>query len=355
MEGILEVAVRFAFEKHEGQKRKGSIVPYIVHPVDVMNILLEMDGDTNLLVAGLLHDVVEDAGVTVSEIEQRFGKDVAEMVAGHSEDKSLTWKERKLEAIRETEQGDVRLKMLVLADKLSNLKSLYYDYKKCGEAVWNRFNAPKEMQAWYYSRMIDALAPLGGSEKTAPLYWELSGIFKDLFVTFFYEEQERLLYQKCISGENYCLSSNIPEWRLYTDDFHVDAVKIERKLAERIEDEWADEFYAVLMRDKQDGKYLIVSTVDKLVTAQVENGRLTISQEETLDRAERNCGKHSCKTIYELNELETSKFFYSMRKLYLPDVPIGKALALEFGSGASIGRFETFCKQAGIVFERTVL
>ena len=247
------------------------------------------------------------------------------------------------------------MKMLVLADKLSNLKSLYYDYKKCGEAVWNRFNAPKEEQAWYYSKMIDALTPLCDSEKTAPLYWELNSIFKDLFVTFFYEDQERILYQNCINGENSCLSSNIPEWRMYTDDLPADAIKIERKLAERIEDEWEDEFYAVLMRDKQDGRNLIASTVDIFVTARVENGRLTIFREETLDRAERNCGKHSCKTIYELNELETSKFFYSMRKLYLPDVSVGKALALEFGNDAFGGRFETFCRQAGIEFERTVL
>lgn len=235
---MLEKAVRFVFEKHEGQMRKGTEIPYIVHPMEVMKLLQEMDAEEELLIAGLLHDVVEDAGVEVKEIKQLFGENVAKLVARHSEDKSKTWQERKEEDIRATAEGDVRLKMLVLADKLSNLRALYFDYRKLGDAVWDRFNAPVKQQAWYYSRMIDALRDLQNKKNTAPLFWEFNTLFKDVFVTFYFDESMEMLYQCSVTGENYSLMRGNPIWKFFNGNMPENLPKIHRKLAERLEDTW---------------------------------------------------------------------------------------------------------------------
>ena len=98
---LLEKAIHFATSKHAGQLRKGTKVPYIVHPLETMNILRSMNADTNLLIAGLLHDTVEDTDTSIEEIKEVFGTDVAALVGGHSEDKSKTWVERKTYAIKE--------------------------------------------------------------------------------------------------------------------------------------------------------------------------------------------------------------------------------------------------------------
>ncbi len=143
-EGRLTRAIEFATRKHAGQRRKGSDLPYIMHPLETMGILQAMDADCSLLMAGVLHDVVEDTDTTIEMIMETFGEEVAELVERHSEDKSKTWDERKEKAIDDTAKGSARFKMLIIADKVSNLRSLYKDYQKLGEKVWERFNASKE-------------------------------------------------------------------------------------------------------------------------------------------------------------------------------------------------------------------
>ena len=135
----LNKAITFATERHSGQVRKSTTIPYILHPLEVLQILYSMRADTDLLIAGVLHDTVEDTDTTLDEIREIFGDDVAELVASNSEDKSKTWDERKQHTITELAKADNRVKMLVLADKLSNIRSIVYDYKKsamnCGKGL----------------------------------------------------------------------------------------------------------------------------------------------------------------------------------------------------------------------------
>ncbi|MCD7822422.1 MAG: HD domain-containing protein [Oscillospiraceae bacterium] len=177
----LNEAIIFAVNQHAGQLRKGSSKPYIVHPIEVFQLLYSMKADTNLIIAGLLHDTVEDTGATVDEIRERFGEDVATLVAAHSEDKSKTWDERKISAIEELETADKRLKMLVMADKLSNMRSIESDYNEIGEDLWNRFNAPFEKQKWYYTGIKDALESMSTYPETRKCYEELAGIWGRVF------------------------------------------------------------------------------------------------------------------------------------------------------------------------------
>lgn len=177
----LEEAISFATRCHSGQVRKGSTVPFILHPIEVMQILSGMNADTNLLIAGLLHDVVEDTDTGIGEITENFGEDVAKLVSGHSEDKSKTWHERKATEIAETIQADIRMQKLVLADKLANMRSIHKDFGEIGDKLWCRFNAGAEQQAWYYGQMVGALASMNEDKAGAKYYEEFKHLYGEVF------------------------------------------------------------------------------------------------------------------------------------------------------------------------------
>ena len=154
-------AIIFATQKHAGQIRKGTDVPYIVHPMEVMQILTAEGFDDNVIIAGILHDVLEDTSATPSEILELFGEDVLKIVIAESEDKSKSWKERKQATIDHLERASKDVKIVCLADKLSNLRSMAADLETVGEKLWERFNAPKTNIEWYYRKVFETvkLAP----------------------------------------------------------------------------------------------------------------------------------------------------------------------------------------------------
>ena len=141
---LIHEAIEFAAVKHRNQVRKGTNTPYIVHPMEVMYILAGNGCDETVIAAGLLHDTVEDAGATLKEIEEKFGKEVADIVAAESEDKSKIWQERKQTTIDRLPNESFEAQLVCCADKLANVRSMYYDFQKIGEKLWERFNAPKE-------------------------------------------------------------------------------------------------------------------------------------------------------------------------------------------------------------------
>ena len=177
----LNRAIVYAVEHHAGQFRKGSVLPYIFHPLEVMQLLQTMNADTNLLMAGVLHDTVEDTDATLEEIRELFGEDVAALVGHHSEDKSKTWQERKTHTILELAAADKRLQMLVLADKVANLRSTVTDFEKVGPALWNRFNAGFDKQKWYYTNLFDALKGLARYPECAKPVQEMETLCRRLF------------------------------------------------------------------------------------------------------------------------------------------------------------------------------
>lgn len=150
-------AIIFATMKHKEQKRKGTDIPYIVHPMEVMQILTSMNCGTDVIIAGILHDTLEDTDTKPDEIKNIFGDNVLKIVQTESEDKSKSWKERKQHTIDCLKTDTRETKLVCLADKLSNLRSIYVDFLKTGNKVWERFNAPKESIKWYYESIADAL------------------------------------------------------------------------------------------------------------------------------------------------------------------------------------------------------
>ena len=120
-------AAHFAAVKHSGQRRKGAArEPYINHLLEVAELVSSAlaEPDTNLVIAALLHDTVEDAGVTTEELIRLFGNDVADLVMVVTDDKSLPKAERKRLQILNAPNTSARAQAIKLADKISNLRAI---------------------------------------------------------------------------------------------------------------------------------------------------------------------------------------------------------------------------------------
>jgi (p)ppGpp synthase/HD superfamily hydrolase len=153
-------AFLFAAEKHAGQARKASTIPYIAHLMGVASLVLEAGGDENLAIAALLHDVVEDCGGApmLKEVHRRFGARVAKIVDGCTDADTYPkppWRERKEAYIRRLKKEDSGTRLVSAADKLNNVRSILSDYRAIGEAVWERFNGGREGTLWYYRTLRD--------------------------------------------------------------------------------------------------------------------------------------------------------------------------------------------------------
>ena len=160
---LVSEAIAFAVKTHDGMRRKKSDAPYILHPMEAAVIVGTMTDEQNLIAAAALHDVVEDADITIEEIEERFGRRVRELVQSETEDKradlppASTWRMRKEESLAILKNtDDIAVLMVWLGDKLANMRSIYRDFKVEGEAMWQRFNQ-KNMceQAWYYRSIVE--------------------------------------------------------------------------------------------------------------------------------------------------------------------------------------------------------
>lgn len=181
----LNEAIGFATRCHAGQMRKMANTPYILHPLEVAAIIGSMSDDEDLMIAGLLHDTVEDCGTDPRLIRETFGPRVSALVQSETEDKlsdrppAETWKERKEESLlmlRHTKDRDV--KILWLADKLSNIRSFYREHRKNGDAVWqNLHQKDPAMQGWYYKTVAEYTSEL--SDTAA--YQEYAALVESIF------------------------------------------------------------------------------------------------------------------------------------------------------------------------------
>jgi (p)ppGpp synthase/HD superfamily hydrolase len=180
-------AIELAARAHHRQVRKGTEIPYVVHPLAVAGILIRAKGPESLVIAGILHDTVEDTPVTIDEIRSEFGQAVADLVLGLSEpDKQASWEERKshtLDYLRNTATDDVLL--VSIADKLDNIRAIREGLESNGESFWLRFNRPKDLQAWYYLSLAEVFSQRIAAEPGSAL---LGMFLREVRQVFGYED-----------------------------------------------------------------------------------------------------------------------------------------------------------------------
>ncbi len=154
---LLERAVRLSVKAHAGQMRKESNTPYITHLIGVSLILAKHGFSDTVIAAGLAHDTVEDTSVSVEELREALGDEVADIVAAATNDDSLSWEEKKkkyIECIRDASEG---AKAVATADKIHNAESLLAAYEVQGTELWKFFNAGRDKKLWFENAMLSML------------------------------------------------------------------------------------------------------------------------------------------------------------------------------------------------------
>lgn len=176
-------ALETAAKAHQGDNRKGTDTPYIVHPVETA-MILERNGMTKeVITAGLLHDLLEDTEVNKEYILDNFGDEISKLVVGASEKlknrEQKSWDNRKSETVNYLkEKAPFKIKCIACADKLSNAKSMLRELKTEDQATfWDKFNAEREKQKWYYESLVESLKDLEGLK----MYEELKNTVDQIF------------------------------------------------------------------------------------------------------------------------------------------------------------------------------
>jgi len=175
-------AIEFATCAHRGQFRKGSKVPYILHPLGVAKILIDQNYAQPLVIAGILHDIVEDTPVTLAGIEEKFGSTVARLVAGVTEpNKTHSWEYRKNHMLVAFQTASIDVLAVSCADKIDNLRSLRQEYSQQGDAVWEKFSRPRESQKWYHESIMRIFEQRLSHTPYATLFNEAKQLAEDVF------------------------------------------------------------------------------------------------------------------------------------------------------------------------------
>ena len=168
---LLDRAIIFAVQAHHNTERRGKGFPYIVHPMEAVEIVATITPDQELLAAAALHDVVEDTDVTIDQIRASFGDRIADLV--HSESDQIdgqlfdgqneeeTWHARKQAAIDRLAAASHDAKIVAIGDKLSNMRAIARDYKLKGDTLWSIFHVKdKASHEWHYRGLAASLSDL---------------------------------------------------------------------------------------------------------------------------------------------------------------------------------------------------
>jgi hypothetical protein len=212
---LVEIAKEFALQKHQGQFRKGTNIPYFTHLLSTAEIVKNHGFGETEIAAALLHDTLEDTETTEVELIDNFGNDVARIVKSCSEpNKKLSWKERKLAFISSLKNLDSSSLAVILADKIDNLISIRVDIRLFEDSqaklfqaghinqtefnnrcehfsqhdFWKKFNAPRDEQIWYYSSIAAQIQNLA-FDCLQPMLEIMNNNLKSIFPDLIQDEE----------------------------------------------------------------------------------------------------------------------------------------------------------------------
>ena len=164
---LLDRAIVFAVKAHHNTERRGKGFPYIVHPMEAVEIVATITSDQELLAAAVLHDTVEDTEVTVEQLRAEFGDRIADLVYAESDrftegvGEEDSWHDRKQAAIDRLASASHDAKVVAMGDKLSNMRAIWRDYQEKGDELWNIFHVTdKASHEWHYRGLAASLSEL---------------------------------------------------------------------------------------------------------------------------------------------------------------------------------------------------
>ena len=171
-------AIHMALKAHADQVRKLDNDKYVAHPLEVGFMLAKYNMPDEVIIAGILHDTVEDTTLSLHDIETEFGPVVSLYVNFCSEkNKTDSWKKRKIEYLNHLNEAPIEVLYIICVDKLTNIKSIALNIEQQGHQIWEKFNAGYPDQKWYYLAVLKKLSPIC----THPLYLELERVVKLVF------------------------------------------------------------------------------------------------------------------------------------------------------------------------------
>ena len=180
----IDEAIKLSSIAHDGQFRKGNKIPYISHPLAVGLILQKAGATDEQIIAGILHDTIEDTYLEFADLEEKFGTKIAQLVLACSEeDPKAPWQERKNKTLINLKNSSEEVKLIVCADKFHNLMCLKEDLEKLGEEkLWKLFGKGRQEQAWYYNQLATIFLDNANLEDNNSLFFQFKEEVKNFFV-----------------------------------------------------------------------------------------------------------------------------------------------------------------------------
>lgn len=344
MKQLLHESIVFVNKAHKGQLRKGTDIDYVSHPMEVMQILTSMRADDDLIIAGVLHETVENTDVTLDEIEEKFGAGVTSLITFPEEDMEKEWHDRKADMIADLRSAERKVKMLALADKVSNLRSMYGNYLEVGEELWTRFSASKSMQCWYYDEILDVLKDIGEFEDVSPVYDEMATLFRDLFVRYRVDREAGVLFGVSDS-KTMILTKGCPEWEVTDEEPSVFTESISREEAESLENRWNAIFWDKCEEDMKDFQCILADEEIRFAKLSIDDYMLSF---EGYDRG-LGCniitGGDEYRYFVTFDETESYEFICQVRMTGGLDVALEELMLNLFGGLDAFAKLMDFCKE----------
>ncbi len=235
----LHEAIVWAAETHGDRRYEYTNVNYMAHLMEVLQILASIGVSEELQIAGVLHGAAEQNGAVVEIFKMRFGVRAAELlkfyIKGCDTD---NWRWKKQFILNELELADRDTQILVMADAVADLRALTFAYLVCEERNWKKLKVTKADLSWYYSEVQDILCDMQDDETAGDLYWEMVNLYKDLFVTYYLDDEEGILYQIAHGLYGYAMTREELMWNQIEDQIPEQAEVISRKEAESLEELW---------------------------------------------------------------------------------------------------------------------
>ena len=181
---LLDRAILFAVKAHHNTERRGKGFPYIVHPMEAVEIVATITSDQELLAAAALHDTIEDTDVTLEQLRTEFGDRIAMLVYAESDpftegmSEADSWHDRKQAAIDQLASAPLDAKIVAMGDKLSNMRAIWRDYQTKGDDLWQIFHVTdKASHEWRYRGLAASLSELSDTF----VYKEFTRLIDEVF------------------------------------------------------------------------------------------------------------------------------------------------------------------------------